>query len=334
METTFSLPKSQTIPSTEIEEPFIQQLENKLSSQTKLYGIFIGLLFLETIAAIVFFPFFIQSAFFAFMIALLVLTFFGFLLFRQYSREEKRNYFESLVEHLVHDAKAAGYQPGNPDSHLKISRLCSKLADKLYQKEYRCLPLPKKFPYAAHLFSALSCSLYWRDVLYIRELLLQRGVDEHLELVRAHPANLDAHTMLANAYVMLSGLYAPPEGEGEDKWTPAERYGEEAQGKFRQAAVKAIEEFKILKDYAPKDPWIYSQLAFSYKDLKMPDEEKAAYEMILELKPNDHETRHKLGSLYFKRGENAKGLKVYDELKRAQHPRADELLSIYGKAES
>ena len=85
--------------------------------------------------------------------------------------------------------KAAGYQPGNPDSHLKISRLCSKLADKLYQKEYRCLPLPKKFPYAAHLFSALSCSLYWRDVLYIRELLLQRGVDEHLELVRAHPAD-------------------------------------------------------------------------------------------------------------------------------------------------
>lgn len=312
-------------------EPFAILLERKLTSQTRWNVLFSLLLTLEIAFLAIFFPFFIQSALFAFMIALLVMTLFGYLMFRQYSVSEKRDYFERVLDEWIEAEKKRGkYAEGQPEAHLRISKLCSDLADALYQKEYRCLKLPKMFNFMRSPLQNLSCLLYWRDIYFVRELLLEKAVEEHLFLVRIHPANLDAHTFLANAYIMLSGLYAIPENLERDHYIPKDRYGPEVEKKFHETAKRAIEEFTILKEYAPKDPWIYSQLAFSYRDLKMPEEEKKAYEALLELKPNDYETLYKLGSLYFKQGENAKGLKVYDELKKAHFSKANELLTIYG----
>lgn len=310
------------------EELFLQEIDRKLAREKWIYIFFGMALITELSLLLFFFPVLIQSAFFAFVIALLMLTLFGLLLFQQYSSSEKRSYFEELVNDWLEKEKASHYKKGDPEAHVKISKTCSKLADRLYQKEYKLLPTSKKLGFLTRILETTSCWLYWKDILQIRELLLQKAVEEHLDLVRAHPATLDAHTLLANAYVMLSGLHVKGE---QDRWIPPERYGEESAAKFRKAAERAIEEFKIIKDYAPKDPWIYSQLAFSYRELKMPDEERAAYEALLELKPNDHDTRFKLGSLYFQQGQNAKGLKVYDALKKADFARADELLTIYGK---
>ena len=62
-----------------------------------------------------------------------------------------------------------------------------------------------------------------------------------------------------------------------------------------------------------------------------PKEEQLAYETILTLRPHDHDTRFKLGSLYFQQGENAKGLKLYEEPKKAHYEKATELLAQYGK---
>lgn len=313
------------------EELFLQEIDHKLSREKWIYIFFGVALATEITLLVFFFPVLIQSAFFAFIIALLLLTLFGMLLFQQYSSSEKKSYFEELVNEWLEKEKSTPFKKGDPEAHVKISKTCSKLADRLYQKEYKLLPTPKKLPFLTKISETTSCWLYWKDILQIRELLLQKAVEEHLDLVRAHPATLDAHTLLANAYVMLSGLYVKGE---QDRWIPQERYGEESAAKFRKSAERAIEEFKIIKDYAPKDPWIYSQLAFSYRELKMPDEERAAYEALLDLKPNDHDTRFKLGALYFQQGQNAKGLKVYDALKKSDFSRADELLTIYGKEPS
>jgi tetratricopeptide (TPR) repeat protein len=321
-----------TSPLLSYEDSFLLAIERKIAAHTRLNALFGLALTTEILGLLLFFPFFIQSALFAFMIALLTLTLFGYLMYRQYSRSEKEEWFEKLLDQFLNQQREEnGYTKGDPASHQKISKMCARLSDKLYQKEYRCFKTPKRFPQLGRIIETASCWLFWKDFLVIRELLLKKAVEEHLELVRAHPANLESHTLLANAYVMLSGLYAPPEDESRDRWIPFERYGEESAAKFRSAAESAIEEFKIMKEYAPKDPWIYSQLAFSYKDLKMPDEERASYEHLLDLQPNDHETRFKLGALYFKRGENAKGLKVYGELKKAQFLKAEELLTIYGR---
>ena len=57
----------------------------------------------------------------------------------------------------------------------------------------------------------------------MKELLLQACIDEHIQLVRMQPTDLEAHAGLANAYVMLSGIYVDPrtfEGLDDDRWIP------------------------------------------------------------------------------------------------------------------
>ena len=121
---------------------------------------------------------------------------------------------------------------------------------------------------------------HWEDLHRMRELLLQEAIEELLKLVRCEPTHLQVHTALANAYVTLSSLYVcprPQERFDEDRWFLPVHLVQELGQKFRSAAERAIEEFKILNDYAPDDPWIHTQLAYSYHDLQMPQEEIREY---------------------------------------------------------
>ena len=133
--------------------------------------------------------------------------------------------------------------------------------------------------------------------------------------------------------LMLSGLYVDPrklDGYDEENAIPSKKYDEKFEKKFRMTAEKAIEEFKILSQYAPNDPWIHAQLAYSYHDLQMPLEEIQQYETIQKLNPDDKDNLYKLGVLYFQQGMNAKGLKVYEELKKAHYKKAENLIKHYG----
>lgn len=315
------------------EETFLSAFDRKIQLEKFLNGFFFSLITLEFLSFLFLLPFFIQSALVAFVLAIFVLTIFAFFLLRQYLNSEKRFYFESLVEELVSDARK-NRKPSEPEHHLEIAEICTRLADKFYQREYRYYLLPKWLSFLSPLSETLSAWLHWKDVHFIRELLLQAVIGEHLELVRKAPTDPDVHALLANAYVMLSALYLDPRkisSEDSERWISKERLGEAMQEEFKKIAGRALEEFKILQEYAPKDPWIYTQLAYSYRDLQMDVEEKAAYEAILMLRPNDSEIRFKLGSLYLKSGENAKGLKIYEELKSVNFSKADELLVLYGK---
>jgi hypothetical protein len=100
--------------------------------------------------------------------------------------------------------------------------------------------------------------------------------------------------------------------------------------KFRETAGKAIEELKILSEFAPDDPWVHSQLAYSYHDLQMPVQEIREYETICRLAPQDKDALLKLGTLYFQLGENALGLKVFEELRRSHYKKAEQLIESYG----
>src|SRR5262249_13631206 len=158
------------------------------------------------------------------------------------------------------------------------------------------------------------------------------SVEEHLKLVKCEPTNLEIHAGLANAYVMLSSLYADPRKYSdydEEKYIPAERLSQQMQAKFRATAERAIEEFKILNDYAPHDPWVHMQLAYSYHDLQMPHEEIREYEKVLSLHPEDKDILFKLGILYFQQGMNAKGLRIYEQLKEHHYQKAENLIKFY-----
>ena len=53
-------------------------------------------------------------------------------------------------------------------------------------------------------------------------------------------------------------------------------------------------------------------------------------ELLLKLRPQDKEILYRLGSLYFSQGLNAKGLQIYEELKRTNYKKAEDLISSYG----
>lgn len=62
----------------------------------------------------------------------------------------------------------------------------------------------------------------------------------------------------------------------------------------------------------------------------MPKEEIKEYETILHLCPDDKETLFKLGKLYFQQGLNAKGLQIYEALKKSHYKKAEGLIAFYG----
>ena len=95
------------------------------------------------------------------------------------------------------------------------------------------------------------------------------------------------------------------------------------------AAKKAIEELNILNELAPDDPWVHAMLAACFNTLEEVQDEIREYEILRNLRPQDKEILYKLGVLYFSRGENAKGLKLFKELKTIDMVWAKNLLSHY-----
>lgn len=303
------------------EARFIRSFDRKILSFVRLNGLFIVAFAVECVLFSLFLPFFLKSAFLAIVIAVFFLTIFGYFILKQYLESQKLSYFEALLDEFL--------VSNNGSNEIEKAKICTRITHKLYQREYKYYAPPRFLRVLSPMTERFSAWMHWRDVHQMRELLLEKAVKEHIQLVRKEPTNPDVHALLANAYVMLSGLYVKP--TENERWIPEQKYGDKMHTLFLEAAKNAVEEFTILKEYAPNDPWIYMQLAYSYRDLKMPEEEKEAYEAILSLRPNDHETRFNLGMLYFRRGENARGLKEFEELKKARYSKADELLCIYGQ---
>lgn len=270
----------------------------------------------------------------AFSLSGLLLTLFGGYIYHRYSSLQRPNRYRELAHQFTAECtQSIPFQPGTPAFHTTIGMANALLADQLHDKEYTYFAC-KYFPKAvAPLAENLGAVIFWRDLFLFREILLQNSVEECLHLVRTDPIHLTYHSQLANAYVLLSRLYRDPRldvNREERHWLSKERYNKKMEEKYRHATEKAIEEFKIISSYAPDDPWVLSQLAVSYKDLGLPFEEIHACEALLRLCPSETETLHRLGSLYFKLGANAKGLEVYRQLCHIDCTLAVNLISQYG----
>lgn len=272
----------------------------------------------------------------AVIIAGLFMTSFSYVILHLYNQVKKpeqlaelRDQFTESCQHLTH------YQEGQMLSHLHLGHCLEDLALYLDKREYQFYEAPTRLPFLQAALEKFSCYWHWKDVHQFREMLLFVAIDEHVKRIKLSPMSLEAHAGLAACYVLLSALYADPRGdEDPDLWIPPERLSDTMQEKYRRSAQKAIEEFKILKEYAPDEPWVHEQLASSYRDLQMPDAAIAEYESILKLKPQDRETAFNLGILYMQMGENAKGLKIYQTLKAERFLKADNLLAFYSAHQS
>jgi tetratricopeptide (TPR) repeat protein len=174
-------------------------------------------------------------------------------------------------------------------------------------------------PQRLHIFcSSLSEVCHQYPVEVLRELLLKEALSQHLDLVKRNPLNLTYHSRLANTYVLLSHLF------------PKQQIHKSGHERFRYYAQRAVTEFQIIASYAPTDPWIHTQLAMSYRDLGLPQEEVRTCEAILKLCPTDSDTLLRLGILYFQLGDHAKGLGVYEELRHLHWQLAEQLIVHYG----
>lgn len=315
-------------------KPILKKFHFILKSYVLFNLLFCSLIVTEILYLSFHLSLFIQTFVLAVHLALICGTVFSYFTLRLYFQTKTtekslslRDDFIKICQNYIH------YQDEIPEHHVVIANACCKLAASLHGKEYEIYFLPHWLDFLSPSIEKISCWCHWRNVHFMKEILLQVCIDEYIKLVRLEPTNLEAHAGLANAYVMFSGLYVDPrtvDGLYDDKWIPSQKYNELFKQRFRSIAERAIEEFKILSDYAPHDPWVHAQLAYSYRDLQMPKEEIQEYETILKLCPDDKEILFKLGKLYFEQGLNAQGLQVYETLKKSNYKKAENLIHFYG----
>lgn len=315
-------------------QPVFPQFDQIVKAHARFHLLFLGAVVVEVVLLLIFFTFLAKSSLLAFGLALLFLTSFGYLSFRSYMLTAKPDRLLQIKNQFIESFKTmTNYQEGIPEHHMALANACCRLSENLSGKELGYYRPPAWLEIISPSMEMFSFWWHWHDVHHMRELLLLASLEEHLKLVRCEPTSLEIHAALANAYVLLSGLYMTPckrLTESQGFWSTDDKVVKMLEQKFRAAAERAIEEFKILSDYAPNDPWVHLQLAYSYQDLKMPQEEIKEYETILKINPDDKEVLFKLGSLYFQQGMNAKGLKVYEELKLSHFKKAETLIKLYG----
>lgn len=312
----------------------ITRFQRILRSYTVFNLLFLLLITGEIVYFFVHLTLLVQTFVMAIHLALIFATVFCYFTLHMYAQTRKEEKLISIKSEFIQACQQINQEPlGEAEYHLMIAHACCKMATELHAQEYKIYSCPSWCIFLTSSLEKLNCWWFWQDIHFMKEMLLQACVDEQVKLVRLKPTDLEAHAGLANAYVMLSGLYVDPktvDGLDDDRWIPPKKYNKSFKQKFRLTSEKAIEEFKILSDYAPHDPWVHAQLAYSYHDLQMPKEEIKEYETILQLCPDDKETLFKLGKLYFEQGQNAKGLQVYENLKRSHYKKAESLIYFYG----
>jgi len=83
-------------------------------------------------------------------------------------------------------------------------------------------------------------------------------------------------------------------------------------GKYREA----IESFLKAGKYSPKNPVIYNNLAASYGMVGKTNEQIAALEKAISLRPHYATARYNLGVVLFNKGRRAEALNQYNEIKK------------------
>ncbi|MCB1110543.1 MAG: hypothetical protein KDK64_06135 [Chlamydiia bacterium] len=293
----------------------VKQFKKIVRSYVFFHLFFLGLLTAEVVAFFLFLTLLFQTSLIAFSLAAILLTGFAYLILLFYFQTKKpeqflelRNFFMLLCKKgLPKNMMGAEY-------HLSLANAAYRFASHLGRPEASYTPLPPKIGSLNQVMRKVAYLCHKNDIKKMKEVLYLVSISEHIQLIKNAPTNLEAHASLANAYVALSRLY-------QTQGSPQE--------KFKVAAEKAIQEFKIIDHYSPEDPWVHAQLASCYHDLKMYAEEIAEYETILKLCPDDKQILFRLGILCFQQGENARALQIYEKLKEMQFSRADELIDFY-----
>lgn len=278
---------------------------------------------LECMGFLIFFPLLTQSAIFAFTLAALFLTLFSYFVLRFYFDAKKPEQFEEIKEDYVASCRMLSSTPDPQE----IASALFHLVDLIEEKTESLYQTFKKHPSLALASEKFTIWMHWKDIYEIKEKLLLHAVQEYLQSVKQEPCALEPHARLATAYVALAKVYKTP--DKQMAYVPREYSSPKMRQMFEKFAARAIEEFKILDHFAPGELWVHAQLASLYHEMNDLEHEGAEYEAMLKINPLESDILFRLGILYFQQGQNAKALRLYEQLKKLQDPRADDLIAFY-----
>jgi len=319
-------------------EKYAQATLKRFRAMTRMEALFHLLFSLLSLTEIVFFitffSFFTHTSILAFTLAGFFLTAFTYLILHFYFQSQKPEQLTSLQRDFTEKCRdLIPYNRGSSQHHLSLAHALYNCVAIFHSQEYFYYPTPSGWESLSSVIQKLSCWSHWKELHKMKELLLQQAIQEHYELIKNIPTDLEAHASLAQAHLLLSKLYLNPQKlapEEEIPWVPKEYLSEAMGEKLLASSWRAIEEFKIVDSFAPNDPWVHAQLRTIYADLDLRQEEIAICEKLLKLVPKDRDLLFRLGVLYLKEGLYAKGLTLYDKLLKEEDPRAEELISHYG----
>lgn len=340
-----SLSKTGKLPHSSFNKAHFEDLIDRFSAEaldifkqvTRQYALFHIMFFtigvIELVGFVLFFSFLTKSTIFAFSLAGLLLSIFTYFVLLFYFQAKKPQQLLEVRSGFLEACRSSlPLTKGSVEYHLKIVKALERLLLTLHGQEYTYYSLPASYQTLSPLMQKFSVWTHWKDLHQMKELLLLMIVKEQIEMIKLQPTDLEAHARLANTYLTFSQLYMDPRKlnpEHEHLWVSPDYASSEMLEKFKRTSQRAIEEFTILDAYAPNDPWVHAQLANVYRNLEEPQEEMRQYEAILRVCPNDREVLFRLGSLYFQHGLSAQGLKVYEQLKKHNDLKADELIACY-----
>lgn len=311
----------------------LKDFKNLTKSYLRFHLIFTSIFLIEIVSFFYFFWTLTKSSYIAITLGALFLTFFSYFVLLFYYQAKKPDEILKLKVKFINSCKdVVGVPKGQIEHHLSIAQAAIKLCTYLHDFENSFYLFTNKKRKYNWLMENLGFFFHFEDVFKLKKHLLLAAIDQHLEQIRVSPTDLEVHTSLADTYVSLSKFYL----ETEQKLSTIlrrKRFKDifnHLDTHFQEATKRAVEEFHIINDYAPDDPWIHLQLAQSYRSLGMSEEEILEYETVLRLRPLDNQILFRLGILYFEKGQNAKGLKVYEQLKRANYKKAEDLICFYG----
>ncbi len=312
----------------------LKQFRTITRAHTLFHLFFFLLGLLEVLALLSFFSFFTHTSVLAFTLAGFFLTVFSYSILLFYSQAKKPEQCQALKDSFVSQCSSLiPYSPGTSNYHLSIAHSLYTLVRVLHAQEYFYYPTPSRFASITSAMQKLSSWSHWKELHKMKELLIERAIQEHFSLIKELPTDVEAHASLAQAYMLLSTLYLDPRKvspEEELPWVPKDYSGQEMQEKLGNAALRAIEEFKIVDSFAPNDPWVHGKLASLYRDLGRIEEEIETLQKLIKIAPKDPDVLVRLGTLYFQVGSHAKGLHIYEKLLREEDPRALDLIAHYG----
>ncbi len=251
----------------------------------------------------------------ALSISLVLLTIFAYLICIFHFQTKKPTQFMDLRTHFIYRCKEK--LPKNlvsSEYHLSMANAAYKMASNI-SKNFQNYMLPvHRNDSMNKLISSITNLYHRKDIIKMKEGLFLFSIREHINLIKQVPTNLEAHASLANAYIALSKVYKGEAG---------------AEKSYISTVNKAIQEYKILDHLAPNDPWVHAQLASCNHDIKNYNEEINQYEKVLKLCPEDKQVIFRLGILCFQQGKTARGLELYEMLKKGNFSRAEELIEFY-----